>query len=138
MVHQEVVLSSSYSLSSSVIFTFNIITTVPFQCLAKLKMCLNNHLSSIIERRIPSKILKFCLEEKPWFNAECKLAYHEEQEAYHIRRCIRSEFLWQNFTQLRSRAPVVHERVERTYNEGVSFDFNLLQIRSKPRSIQII
>ena len=81
--------------------------------------CLNNHLDTIMERRIPSKILKFRLKDKPWFNADCKFAYHQKQEAYHLWRRNRSDFLWQNFVELRSRAQEVYENAERTYNEGV-------------------
>ena len=81
--------------------------------------CLNDLLSSIIERIIPSKILKFRVNDKPWFNAECKLAYHEKHEAYHLWRSNHSEFLWQNFTEFRSQAQNVYEWADRAYNEGV-------------------
>ena len=81
--------------------------------------CLNNHFVTIIDRRIPSKILRFRLKDKPWFNAECKLAYHQKQEAYHLWRGNRSDFLWRNFTILRRQAQEVYERAERTYNEGL-------------------
>ena len=81
--------------------------------------CLNDQLGSIIERRIPSKILRFRIKDKPWFNADCKLAYQLKQEAYHLWRANRSNFLWHNFVELRSQAQGIYVRAERAYNEGV-------------------
>ena len=81
--------------------------------------CLNDHFNTIIERRIPSKLLRFRLKDKPWFNADCKLAYQSKQEAYHLWRNNRCDFLWQNFTELRRQAQDIYMRAERAYNDGV-------------------
>ena len=80
---------------------------------------LNDNLGTVIDRRIPSKVLKFRIKDKPWFNGDCKLAYHMKQEAYHMWRRNRSNFLWQNYIELRNQAQEVYVRAERAYNEGV-------------------
>ena len=80
---------------------------------------LNIHLARIIDRRIPSRILKSRLKDKPWFNAECKLVYQEKQEAYNLWRNNRSQFLWDNFVYSRRHAQQIYERVEKEYNDSV-------------------
>ena len=42
--------------------------------------CLNDHLVNIIERRVPSRVLRFRIKDKAWFNDECRRAYSEKHQ----------------------------------------------------------
>lgn len=86
---------------------------------ADLVSCLNGHLVNIIERRVPTRILKFRNKDKAWFNAECRHAYIEKQSAYNLWSNHRSDLCWRNFTRLRAEAQSVYDAAEREYNNGV-------------------
>ena len=73
----------------------------------------------IIERRIPSRIVTFRNKDKAWFNAECRRAYLDKQEAYHLWQRNRSQLTWNQFTRLRAVAQEVYASAEREYNNNV-------------------
>ena len=81
--------------------------------------CLNDHLVNIIERRVPSRILRFRVKDKAWFNDECRRAYNEKQSAYRLWSNNRSDLCWRNFTRLRAEAQSIYDAAERDYNNSV-------------------
>ena len=42
---------------------------------------MNDGFERIIARRIPSRVIKFCIKDKAWFNENCKWANLAKQEA---------------------------------------------------------
>ena len=81
--------------------------------------CLNDHLVNIIERRVPTRILKFRIKDKAWFNDECRQAYNEKQSAYRLWSNNKSDLCWRNFTRLRAEAQSIYDAAEREYNNGI-------------------
>ena len=73
----------------------------------------------IIERHIPSRIVTFRNKDKAWFNAECRCAYLDKQEAYHLWQRNRSQLTWNQFTRHRAVAEEVYASAERKYNNSV-------------------
>ena len=82
-------------------------------------LALNDCIVQIIEKRIPSRILKFRLKDKAWFNDECRRALLDKQEAYHLWRRNRSDLTWSNFVRLRNTAQSIYANAERDYNANI-------------------
>lgn len=77
---------------------------------------LNNSLLDILQRRVPSKLIKSRMKDKAWFNDNCKRAYNNKQSAYHRWRRNRTQLLWGDYVHLRSVAQRVYSTAEREYN----------------------
>ena len=78
---------------------------------------LNEVLVSIMERRIPSKILRHRLSDKPWFDDDCRRAYQAKQEAYRRwTRGGRDPLLWDNYLSLRNEASVTYSAAEADFH----------------------
>ena len=45
---------------------------------------MNDGFERIIVRRIPSRVIKFRIKDKAWFNEDCKRANLAKQEAYQL------------------------------------------------------
>ena len=80
---------------------------------------LNEELVTIIERRVPSRLIYFRNSDKAWFTADCRRAYIEKQEAYKLWRRNRSPLTWENYTRLRSEARRVYASAEKEYNDTI-------------------
>ena len=80
---------------------------------------LNDILTNIIRRRIPTRILKFRMKDKAWFNDDCRNAYNEKQSAFHLWSNNRSDLCWENFTRLRADAQSIYDAAEREYNNSL-------------------
>ena len=78
--------------------------------------------NEIIDKRIPSRIINFRNRDKAWFNDECKRAYQEKQEAYHLWRRNRSELTWDNYIRLQAVAQRVYASAEKEYNDNIKDD----------------
>ena len=78
---------------------------------------LNECLCDIINRRTPSRMLNYRTKDKAWFNDDCRRAYLEKQDAYHLWRRNRSEMTWNNYTHLRAVAQRVYASAENEFNE---------------------
>ena len=81
--------------------------------------CLNQYLTPIIERRVPSRMLHLRIKDKSWFNEDCRHAYHLKHEAYNLWRQNQSHFTWQNYVTLRGEAQAIYAQAEKTYNDGI-------------------
>ena len=73
----------------------------------------------IIVRRIPSRVIKFGIKDKAWFNEDCKWANLAKQEAYQLWRRNRSDITWNNYVNLRNAAQETYAAAEKEYNGGV-------------------
>ena len=78
--------------------------------------------TEILDKRIPSRIINFRNRDKAWFNDECKRAYQERQEAYHLWRRNPSELTWDNYIRLRDIAQAVYASAEKEYNDSIKDD----------------
>ena len=45
---------------------------------------LNEHLSMLVGRYVPAKVIRVCNKDKPWFDVQCRHAFGLKQEA-HLR-----------------------------------------------------
>ena len=77
---------------------------------------LNSALIDIIDRRIPSRIIKHRARDRPWFNGECQRAYDCKQEAYRMWTRNRTRHLWDNYIVLRNDAHIIYTAAEAEYN----------------------
>ena len=77
---------------------------------------LNDKLTSIIRRRVPTKIIKHRIKDKPWFNDDCINAFNDKQYAYRLWRQNRSQLLWDNYVILRRQAQLVYNNAQTEYN----------------------
>ena len=55
---------------------------------------MNDAFEGIIVRRIPYRVIKFCIKDKAWFNEDCKRANLAKQEAYQLWRRNCSDITW--------------------------------------------
>ena len=70
-------------------------------------------------RRIPSRVIKFPIKDKAWFNEDCKRANLAKQEAYQLWRRNCSDIIWNNYVNLRNAAQETYAAAEKEYNENV-------------------
>ena len=72
---------------------------------------LNEHLSLLVGRYVPTKIIRVCNKDKPWFNDECRHAFKLKQEAHLWWTHDRSWVNWEEFVCCQVRA-------NKTYSEA--------------------
>ena len=58
----------------------------------------------IIVRHIPSRVIKFPIKDKAWFNDDCKPSDLAKQEACRLCRRNRFDITWNNYVNLRNAA----------------------------------
>ena len=74
---------------------------------------MNDGFERIIVRRIPSRVIKFRINDKAWFNEDCKRANLAKQEAYQLWRGNRSDITWNNYVNLRNTAQETYAAAEK-------------------------
>ena len=74
---------------------------------------MNDGFERIIVRCIPSRVIKFCIKDKAWFNENCKLANLSRQEAYQSWRRNGSNITWNNNVNLRNSAQEIYAAAEK-------------------------
>ena len=74
--------------------------------------------TEVLDKRIPSRVIKFYNRDKAWFSHEYKWTYQERQEVYHLWRRNCSELTGNNFSRLRAVAQVVNASAEREFNDS--------------------
>ena len=80
---------------------------------------MNEGFERIIVRRIPSRVIKFRINDKIWFNKDCKRANLVKQKAYQLWRRNCSDMTWNNYVNLRNVAQETYAAAEKEYNGGV-------------------
>ena len=66
------------------------------------------HLSLLVERFVPTKVIRPCHKDKPWFNDDCRLAFDIKQEAHLRWTRDRSRVNWDEFVQYQRSANAVY------------------------------
>ena len=64
---------------------------------------LNVHLSLLVERFVPTKMIRVRNKEKPWFNDDCRLAFVIKQGVHLRLTHDRSRINWDEFLHCQSR-----------------------------------
>ena len=77
---------------------------------------LNQHLSEVIERYVPSKIIRVRNSDKPWFTDECRAAFDAKQGAYRRWTRDRSRARWEEFMECQRVANGVYAEAEQQFN----------------------
>ena len=80
---------------------------------------MNDGFERIIVRRIPSRVVKFCIKDKAWINGDCKRANLAKQEAYQLWRRNCSDITWNNYVNLRNADQETYAAAEKEYNDDV-------------------
>ena len=71
----------------------------------------NEHLSLLVRRYVPTKVIRVCNKDKPWFDDQCRHAFGLKQEAHLWWALDRSRVNWEEF--------VCHQvRANETYSEA--------------------
>ena len=76
----------------------------------------NDVVGRIITRFVPSKIIKFRSKDRPWFDNDCRIAFHRKQTAFHRWSRQRSPEHWELYRQARNFATITFNRAESNYN----------------------
>ena len=80
---------------------------------------LNTELVGIVNRRVPTKIIRSRLRDKVWFNDDCRVAFQDKQTAYNLWSRNRSRLLWEDYVRVRDHAQSVNEAARRVYNDKI-------------------
>ena len=65
---------------------------------------LNEHLSLLVGRYVPTKIIRVRNKDKPWFDDQCRLSFDLKQEAHLRWPRDRSRVNWEEFIRCQVRA----------------------------------
>ena len=77
---------------------------------------LNVQLSLLVERFVPTKVIRIRNKDKPWFDGDCSLAFGLKQEAYHRWTRYRSLINWDEFVYYHRRANEVYAEAGRQFS----------------------
>ena len=58
---------------------------------------LNLHLSELVKRYVPTRVIHFRNSDEPWFNDDCRRAFDTKQQAYRRWTRDRSNLNWEHF-----------------------------------------
>ena len=72
---------------------------------------LNEHLSLLVKSYVPTKVIRVCNKDKPWFNDQCRHAFGLKQEAHLRWTRDLSRVNWEEFI-------CYHVRPNETYSEA--------------------
>ena len=65
---------------------------------------LNEHLSLLVGRYVPTKVIRVSNKDKPWFDDQCRHAFGLKQDAHLRWTCDRSRVNWEEFVHYQVRA----------------------------------
>ena len=74
------------------------------------------HLSLLVGRFVPTKVIRVLNKDKPWFNDDFKLAFDIKKGANLRWTRDRSRFNWDEFVHYQRRANAVHAEAMRKFN----------------------
>ena len=77
---------------------------------------LNGHLSQLVERFVPTKKIRVCNKDKPWFNDDCRLAFNIKQGAHLQWTRDRSRVNLDEFVHYQRRANAVYAEAMRQFS----------------------
>ena len=74
---------------------------------------LNEHLSLLVERFVPTKVIRVRDKDKPWVNDQCRHAFGLKQEAHLRWPRDRSRVNWEEFVRCQVRANETYSEAKR-------------------------
>ena len=80
---------------------------------------MNDAFEGIIVRRIPSRVIEFCIKDKAWFNEDCKRANLAKQEVDQLWRRNCSDITRNNHANLSNAAQETYAAVGKEYSDSV-------------------
>ena len=78
---------------------------------------LNKHLSLLVLRYVPTKVIHVCNKDKPWFDDKCRHAFGLKQEAYLRWTRDRSRINWEEFDHYQVRANETYSDAKRQFSD---------------------
>ena len=74
------------------------------------------HLSLLVERFVPTKVIRVRNKDKPWFNDDCRRAFYLKQEAHLRWTVIAFPVNWDEFVHYQRRANAVYAEAMRQFS----------------------
>ena len=90
---------------------------VTFVFLIILFEVLNEYLSLLVGRYVPTKVIRVCNKDKPWFDDQCRHAFGMKQEAHLRWTRDRSRVSWQEFVRCEVRATETYSEAKRQFSD---------------------
>ena len=78
---------------------------------------LNEHLSMLVGRNVPSKVIRVRNKDKPWFEDQCRHAFGRKQEAHFRWTPDRSRVNWEKFVHYQVRANETYSEAKRQFSD---------------------
>ena len=79
---------------------------------------LNEHLSLLVGRYVPTKVIPVHNKDKPWFDDKCRHAFGLKQEAHRRWTRDRSRVNWEEFVRYQVRANENYSEAKRQFLDG--------------------
>ena len=79
-------------------------------------MVLKEHLSLLVGRYVPTKVIRVHNKDEPWFDDQCRHAFGLKQDSH--LRCTRdrSRINWKEFVRYQVRANETYSEAKRQFN----------------------
>ena len=77
---------------------------------------LNEHLSLLVVRYVPTKIIRVRNKDKPWFDDQCRRAFDLKQEAHLRWTRDRSLVNWEEFVRCQVRANETYSKAKHQFS----------------------
>ena len=78
---------------------------------------LNEHLSLLIGRYVPTKVIRVCNKNIPWFDDQCRHVFGLKQEAHLRWTRDRSRVNWDKFASYQVRANETYSEAKRQFSD---------------------
>ena len=78
---------------------------------------LNEHLSLLVGRYVPTKVIRVHNKDKPWFDDQCRHAFGLKQEAHLRWTCDHSWVNWEEFVHYQMRANETYSEAKCQFSE---------------------
>ena len=77
----------------------------------------NEHLSLLVRRYVPTKVIRVRNKDKPWFDDQCRHAFGLKQEVHLRWTCYRSRVNWEEFVRCQVRANETYSEAKRQFSD---------------------
>ena len=78
---------------------------------------LNEHLSLLVGRYVPTKVIRVCNKDKPWFDDQCRHAFGLKQDAHLQWTRDRSRVKWGEFVHCLVRANETYPEAKHQFSD---------------------
>ena len=96
---------------------YRICPGLTFGILTILVRCLNEHLSLLVGRYVPTKVFRVRNKDKPWFDDQCRHAIGLKQEAHLRWTRDRSRVNWEEFVCCQVRANETYSEANHQFSD---------------------